>query len=1169
MRPREPIRASNVLVLCDGESAATKAVVQTLQRRRQLSVRTAHNPEEALNLLGGAKWDVIFWSPRGQILPGRSGLAELKSRQPDAAVVAVVAPDELDSAAEALAEGATSYLVLGPHTDVVLDAVLSSALSLIALEARARRAEEKADRLETRLRAISELCQEAVLVVTPSGTIVDVNRAAEQTLGVKAVELVGRHASELLRPAGLFERLRAALEGPEHLGQLAEWGGAAVATSIGPAVIGVEGFVRQRSGAYVLRNVSAAAIREPSGEIRQIVLTLAPVPQDAWLSRELSASHRILDLLLASVSDAVALVDTSSSITKANMRFAELAGTPDLQSCVGQNVDEAVGARGRIAALVREAVAKRGSVTGQVEIADAGGVTRQVEATVAVFCHDDTPAGAIVALAPRALSQTARTRREARPSGLVAALRSLEIIRRARTREEAVRALGAIAEWAAALLEADAACVTLLHGDAYTTGAHGLSDDIAGRVARSSVAAISRAGGELSEIVVISDLQEYLPRAEDKQLVTTLLATGLRSCALVPLRISQDTLGVAFVASAAAGQFDQLPPIELREAVVHVLGLLLALANRLDATTYQARAETVAQASAEIAEAGEIPQLIAAAARSLKRLFEAEWAAVHLLDLDGEEIEESAMATESGQVATGAAMPADAYSLLWDAIRGTRLLVRGFKHGDRQMTGAAVRLRCDSDLLGGVVVAWSGDKDPSKLDKAILERMARYIAAMVKKLRLYQEQASRRSEMEVAAAEALDLEAKARSLLQAAAAAAELTELDEILAALAEAALRTVGLDEVALYLADHRARELRGAVRASVDGVAETFDEVLPLRRGESVYADAALSDAPYLVVPFQHEDTIAELALVPLRTRSALVGLLVGSKRLTGREITPQDLRLLRALGSIAAVVIDRARVDQLRETMAHSISHELRTPVASIRAYTELVLDEGAGPINDEQRTFLSRAVSVCEYLEQLIEDLLELSKLRAGEIKLHPEMVDLRELLDQIIDSLRPRIEEMDIEVSVRIPDDASQLYIDRVRLAQILTNLVDNAVKFNYQGGKVEVTAGREDGEIVISVTDTGPGIPPEELDAIFQEFYRGKSEAARSRTGAGLGLAIARRLAELLGGDITVDSQVGRGSTFSLRLPFRLPTESAPASGGRLEVTAGGPAERAKDLDNR
>ncbi|MCD6351118.1 MAG: HAMP domain-containing histidine kinase, partial [Armatimonadetes bacterium] len=294
------------------------------------------------------------------------------------------------------------------------------------------------------------------------------------------------------------------------------------------------------------------------------------------------------------------------------------------------------------------------------------------------------------------------------------------------------------------------------------------------------------------------------------------------------------------------------------------------------------------------------------------------------------------------------------------------------------------------------------------------------------------------------------------------------------------------------------------------------------------------------------------------------ALVGLMVAANTTSHRELSPQELRLLRALGGLASMALDRARVNQMRDMMARSVSHELRAPLASIRAYVEVVLDEGVGPINQEQRVFLQRAAKACDYLQRLVEDLLDLSRLRSGEITLRPSLTDLEELLEQILDSLRVRIEDNEVKVETHIAPEVAEVMVDRTRLAQILTNLIDNAVKFNYRGGRVTIEASREGSEVVIAVADTGPGIAPTEQEAIFQEFYRGKNQHTQSRVGAGLGLAIARRVAGFLGGTLTVESKEGQGSTFVLHFPYK-PPESDNSTQQSGEVTDVGIGERLED----
>ncbi|MBC7287434.1 MAG: GAF domain-containing protein [Armatimonadetes bacterium] len=1167
MRPREATRAARVLVISNGGPDAANTVARSLQRLPQRAVRIAHNTEEALNLLGASTWEAVFWAPRGSVLPGESGLAQIRSRQPGAAVIAVVEPQDLGAAAEVLQAGATSYLVLGPQTEVILPAVLDAAIFVAALHARADACEAASRSLEARLRIISELCHEAILVASPAGSIVEVNRVLSEMVQAPAENLLGRNVSQLLRPEHLFEKIAAALADPGELGRVAEWGGAGIATEHGPVIVGLEGFVRQERGAYLLCSVSAAAVRGADNELQQIVLTLATTQQEKLLSQELSASRSILDLVLSSVSEAIALVDLSGAVTRANARLADLVGSDNPHACLGQQIDELLGSRGQMRELVRECISRRGEVRRSLEVQKPDGAVALVEATAAALFRGDQAEGAVVVLAGTPEEPPRRPPGLDWASGALAAIRYSQAVERAQTSDDARHALSLLAEWLALLFGGGAAVVTArgIEGD-LVTGSYRLPSEVAERVAKAALAAAEAPEREGLDIVAVPDIEAHVPQARDKQAVTMLLASGFHTMVLLPLKVGAKVIGAAVVAGADVSLVDtEIDSAQTRAVCAHIGALISGLHSRLQAVENSRRARLLSEAAARIATAEGVRGILEAGASALRDMLNADWAAFYALDRQGVEIQDGVAVGAEGE-ARGIGVPADALEIAWEAMRAPRPILRKADDDGKRTSVLAVHLRSDDEAVGAAVVGWRKDVELSPDEMAVVQNVAAQVGNAIRQHRLYREQASLRSEMEVAAAEAMRLEARARAVLQAAAAAAELTELHDILAALCDAALRTVGLDEVTIFLADQQAGELRIAARASAQAETQLVDEKTPLRRGASVYADAALSEAPYLLAPVTEGDETYEVALVPLRTRAALVGLIAGSRRASGREITPQDLRLLRALGSIAAVAIDRARVDQLRETMTHSISHELRAPLASIRAYTELVLEEGAGPINDEQRTFLQRAVNACIYLEQLIGDLLELSRLRSGQVELKPQLVDVGELVQQVLNSLQQRIDQAEVDVSVEIASDARELYVDRMRLAQILTNIIDNAIKFNYRGGRVAIEARRDGANAVISVTDTGPGIPAEEQEAIFREFYRGKSEFARSRTGAGLGLAIARQLAELLGGEITIDSEVGRGSTFSLRLPLRRQPDVADP-GGTLEVTAGGAEERPQDTD--
>jgi len=258
--------------------------------------------------------------------------------------------------------------------------------------------------------------------------------------------------------------------------------------------------------------------------------------------------------------------------------------------------------------------------------------------------------------------------------------------------------------------------------------------------------------------------------------------------------------------------------------------------------------------------------------------------------------------------------------------------------------------------------------------------------------------------------------------------------------------------------------------------------------------------------------ERRIFDLRVVPLRASSQTV---------TG------------ALG----VFFDVTRLERLeivRQEFLSNVSHELRTPLTSIIALSETL---EAGAIDDaaNNRRFLSIIQKNAARMHRLIDDILELSAIEAGNVKLHPERVAIRTLIDDVISSLSAVAASRNIGVRNMVPGEAEVL-ADPHRLMQMLTNLIDNAIKFNREGGSVSVTFRAEERDRII-VTDSGEGIPSHHLDRLFERFYRVDRARSRELGGTGLGLAIVKHLARSHGGEVTVRSQFGEGSEFTIELP--------------------------------
>jgi CheY-like chemotaxis protein/anti-sigma regulatory factor (Ser/Thr protein kinase) len=231
---------------------------------------------------------------------------------------------------------------------------------------------------------------------------------------------------------------------------------------------------------------------------------------------------------------------------------------------------------------------------------------------------------------------------------------------------------------------------------------------------------------------------------------------------------------------------------------------------------------------------------------------------------------------------------------------------------------------------------------------------------------------------------------------------------------------------------------------------------------------------------------------------------------------------------------------------------MSHELRTPLNAVIGFSDVLLGGMFGALNERQEEYLGDILSSGRHLLELINEILDLSKIEAGQMRLESTVFSVPTALDYALSVVRERAARNGIDLTLDVADDVALVESDELRLKQVVVNLVTNAVKFTPAGGAVEVRARREAGELVVSVSDTGIGIAPGDREKIFESFQQGGRGAVKEE-GTGLGLTLCRRIVELFGGRITVESQVGSGSRFDVRIPvrpYRLPDEG-PAEAGR------------------
>ncbi|MEW6425943.1 MAG: two-component system histidine kinase PnpS [Bacillota bacterium] len=240
----------------------------------------------------------------------------------------------------------------------------------------------------------------------------------------------------------------------------------------------------------------------------------------------------------------------------------------------------------------------------------------------------------------------------------------------------------------------------------------------------------------------------------------------------------------------------------------------------------------------------------------------------------------------------------------------------------------------------------------------------------------------------------------------------------------------------------------------------------------------------------------------------------------------------------------ITERKRLEDMRTEFVANVSHELRTPLTSLRGYLETLLD---GALEDPAaaRHFLEIMNKETERLTRLVDDLLDLSKIEERRVVHRWQPVQLSDTISRVVAMFQPQANEKNLALIAEVPAGLPAVHGDPDMLTQVLINLVDNAVKYTPAGGKVAVRAGVGEGDVRVSVEDTGVGIPPESLPRIFERFYRVDKARSRELGGIGVGLAIVKHIIRAHGGKTYVESAVGKGSTFSFTLPVEESCRSA------------------------
>ena len=368
--------------------------------------------------------------------------------------------------------------------------------------------------------------------------------------------------------------------------------------------------------------------------------------------------------------------------------------------------------------------------------------------------------------------------------------------------------------------------------------------------------------------------------------------------------------------------------------------------------------------------------------------------------------------------------------------------------------------------------------------------------------------------------------------------------LDPLLHNIIQIAAKLTATEASSILLLDKKTGELHFEAATGVKGQ-EVKPIVVPL---DSSIAGLVIKKGEPVLIPDVREDphhyhqvddttkfSTRSILGVPLRVKDKVIGVLEVLNKIDDKEFTQEDVETLITLADHAAIAIENARLFQQSDLLSEVV-HELRTPLTSIRGYSKmLLLAEG---IDQEKKLEFAETIHRESIrLGQMINDFLDLARLESGRTHMAKEPVNMSEVIGETLAILQPQAEERQVSIALQIPETLPTIIGDPDRLKQVMVNLVSNGVKYNHEGGRVDIEVKIGEDKLNVAVKDTGRGIAEEDLPHIFERFYR-VDDSEQQVKGTGLGLSIAKHIVEVHGGTISVQSGKGQGSTFSFTLPL-------------------------------
>jgi signal transduction histidine kinase/CheY-like chemotaxis protein len=494
------------------------------------------------------------------------------------------------------------------------------------------------------------------------------------------------------------------------------------------------------------------------------------------------------------------------------------------------------------------------------------------------------------------------------------------------------------------------------------------------------------------------------------------------------------------------------------------------------------------------------------------------------------------------------------------------ILERG---GQRTMLGVPI---FDEDQVIGVVSLARTQVDPfSKRQIELVSTFAAQGAIAIQTGNLFKRLESQRVELARSVEEL-------QALADVGEAVNSTVDLREVLRTIVTLAVEFSATDGGSIFEFDAEQQEFKLSTAYGTDDELIKDLQATRIRLGETVVGRAAATGKTQAIADLSTAPSDPHLELlrrhgwrsmlaVPLLRKDRILGALVVRRKRPG-EFSDEVTDLLETFASQSTLAVQNAHLFREIAEKSHevevasrhkseflaSMSHELRTPLNAVIGFSDVLLEGMFGELNEKQRDYLEDIRDSGRHLLELLNEILDLSKIEAGRMRLEPGPFSISSVLEDALRMVRDRASQHAVELSVNVGTGIGMLFADELKIKQVILNLLTNAVKFTPDGGRVEVGARRLDGRIEVTVVDNGIGIPVEDQARIFESFEQGKREAKEE--GTGLGLTLSRKIVELHGGQIWVESEAGQGSTFGFSIPTEVakpPVEPTPAiPGGEL-----------------